>query len=227
MSDTMQCKVVMHGLLIYLNMLAKLCQIYPHSKTLSIAVNTTGSLALALLVVVAFFSVTRLHMLHSTITRLRAERKNEAWLLEQCKEDAFYHNLKQHSTLCDDVNARAEDALLLHAVREVIENTYICNFDTCVVMLDALADFCARYLFYLCVTTVLLLVLAPTIFLPFWRRIMNRHSDISDIKTRQLYNCPYGEMHYVGSHDSDYDFRRLQQVRPNMPTNVPYTGFKL
>ena len=181
--------------------------------------NTAGALGLAFLLVLGFFSITRLHMLHSTITRLQAERKNEAWLLQQCKEDAFYHNLKQHSTLCDDVNARAEDALLLHAVREVIENTYICNFDTCVVMLDALADFCARYLFYLCVTTVLLLVLAPTIFLPFWRRIINRHSDT---KTRQLYNCPYGELHYVGSHDSDYDFRRLQQVRPN----VPYTEFK-
>ncbi len=195
-----------------------------------IVFNTAGTLGLALLISAGFFSVTRLHMLHSAITRLRAERQNEAWLLEQCKRDDFYHNLKQHSTLCDDVNARADDALLLHAVREVIENTYICNFETCVVVLDSIADFCARYLFYLCVITVLLLVLAPTMFLPVWRRIMNRHSDA---KTRQLYNCPYGELHYVGSHDSGHDFGhdfghvlgRGFQRQAHLPERVHYSTF--
>jgi hypothetical protein len=146
-------------------------------------------------------------MLHTSVVRLQSERENEAWLFEQCKRDDFYHNLRQHSTLCDEVNARAQDAVILHAMREVIENTYICQFEFCMTVLQTIANFCVKNLFYVSGIGTAILLLAPSLILPHWRRCLN---SMCDTKTRQLYHCPYGDMHYVGTHASDYDFRRLQ-----------------
>ena len=154
------------------------------------------------------FSLTRLHMLHTTVVRLQSERENEAWLFEQCKRDDFYHNLRQHSNLCDDVNARAQDAVILHAMREVIENTYICQFEFCMRTLHAVANFCTQHFFYVSIISTIIFLLAPSLFLPHWRRCMNV---MTDNKTRQLYHCPYGDLHYVGTHSSDYDFQRLEK----------------
>jgi hypothetical protein len=166
------------------------------------------------MLLIGMFLITRLHMLHSAVMRMQAERENEAWLFEQCKRDDFYHNLKQHSSLCDDVNARAQDAVLLHAVREVIENTYMFQFEFCTKLLDNVLNFCGKHVFYVSIIMAVFLIMGPALLVPHWRRCMNT---ISDHKTRQLYNCPYGDLHYVNTHNADYEFRRLQRV-----TNVDY-----
>jgi hypothetical protein len=179
--------------------------------TKSLLEYTCRIIAYTAIVLFVMFTVTRLHMLHTAVARLRTERKNEAWLLQECQKDDFYHNLKQHSSLCDDVSARAEDAVILHA-REVIENTYICHFDSCAEMLYAITNLCARYFFYISMGAIVIFTVAPSLLVPYWRRCMNRMDHTRDTQAMRRYNYPFGDVHYVNSHRNDYEFRRLQRV---------------
>jgi hypothetical protein len=44
--------------------------------------------------------------------------------------------MKHHSTLCDDAELAKSDAIWLHALRDVIDSTYICGGESCAVTLD-------------------------------------------------------------------------------------------
>jgi len=78
----------------------------------------------------AFFA-TRSHMFHAAYMRRRQMLENNVWLLEQCKSPDFYGNMKHHSTLCDDVALAESDALWLHALRDVVDETHPCGEHSC------------------------------------------------------------------------------------------------
>ena len=78
------------------------------------------------------FIATRSHMFHVAYSKRRQHVENSEWLLQQCQTDAFYSNMKHHSTLCDDIALARADALWLHALSDVIEQTHICGEMACV-----------------------------------------------------------------------------------------------
>lgn len=80
--------------------------------------------------VLAFFA-TRTHMYHVAYNRRRQTLDNSVWLLQQCKSSDFYSNMKHHSTICDDVALAETDALWLHALRDVIDETRLCGEHAC------------------------------------------------------------------------------------------------
>jgi hypothetical protein len=127
-------------------------------------------LRMLLVVWSVFFMLTRVHMLHSAISRLSTERNNERWLLHQCQHDEFYHNMKHHSALCDEVSTKADDVLLLHAIREVVENSYVCGFYSCVDIVDVAIASTAKQSMYVLTSAVCVLILAPSLLFPLWRR---------------------------------------------------------
>ena len=140
-----------------------------------------------------FFVVTRTHMFVQAHQELHTQREEETWLLEQCKSDEFYHNMKKHSALCDSVEKNRRDVLLLNAMRQVIENSYLCGYESCT---DIMARFVAKLMQQGIVTLCLALgalVLTPMLILPLWRRQMNR---LADQHHRTLYHAPYGQPHY-------------------------------
>ena len=73
------------------------------------------------------FAATRSHAFHVALSRRRQEQANNGWLLEQCQSPQFYSSLRHHSTLCDDVALAQADALWLHALRDVIDETRVCG----------------------------------------------------------------------------------------------------
>jgi hypothetical protein len=77
------------------------------------------------------FVATRSHMYHLAYNKRRQTLENNVWLLQQCKSSDFYSNMKHHSTLCDDVALAEADALWLHALRDVIDETHICGEYPC------------------------------------------------------------------------------------------------
>ena len=79
----------------------------------------------------AMFIVSRIHIWHEVYSKLKAERDNDVWLVEQCKLHEFYHNMKHHSTLCDSVNHKQTQILLLLSLEQVIERTYLCGYQSC------------------------------------------------------------------------------------------------
>ena len=94
-----------------------------------------------LLMWVCMFLLSRVHKLHEAYGMLEAERNNDEWLVEQCRKDDFYHNMKHHSSLCDSVQRKQYDILLLRAVERVIEETYLCGYDSCGQLLVAFGDY--------------------------------------------------------------------------------------
>lgn len=77
------------------------------------------------------FLATRTHMYHMAYNKRRKTLENSVWLLQQCKSTDFYSNMKHHSTICDDVALAETDALWLHALRDVIDETPLCGEDAC------------------------------------------------------------------------------------------------
>ena len=87
---------------------------------------------LALCLCALGFLATRTHMFHCALMRRQQNVLNNMWLLQQCKSPDFYSNMKQHSTLCDNVVLEQTDALWLHALRDVINETYFCGNKPCI-----------------------------------------------------------------------------------------------
>ena len=99
----------------------------PQSGGLLVAVSLFASLWLLM------FVLSRVHMLHLSFTALKQQREDESWLLGQCTTDEFYHNMKQHLSLCDDLAVTSRSSLLLNAVQHLVDNSYT----PCHVLLDA------------------------------------------------------------------------------------------
>jgi len=84
-----------------------------------------------------FFVLSHGHMLHISHSALSQQRDDERWLLQQCVTDEFYHNMKQHSSLCDDLSTLSRSSVLLAAVQHVVNHTYLCGYTPCHELLDA------------------------------------------------------------------------------------------
>ena len=93
-------------------------------------------IAVALAICSVAFCATRTHMYHMAFSKRQQQVHNDAWLLQQCRSAEFYSNMKHHSTLCDDAELAKSDAIWLHALRDVIDSTYICGGESCAVTLD-------------------------------------------------------------------------------------------
>jgi hypothetical protein len=91
-----------------------------------------SSLLIAIILGSLAFLATRTHMFHRALMRRQQIKLNNMWLVEQCKAPSFYSNMKQHSSLCDDVVLEQTDSLWLHALRDVIDNTYVCGDTPCI-----------------------------------------------------------------------------------------------
>ena len=73
------------------------------------------------------FLIIKSHLLHVSYTARQQQNMNNKWLVEQCKLPEFYHNMKHHATLCDDLELQNQDSLWLHALRDVLDNSSICG----------------------------------------------------------------------------------------------------
>jgi hypothetical protein len=145
----------------------------------------------------AMFIVSRIHIWHEVYSKFKAERDNDVWLVEQCKLHEFYHNMKHHSTLCDSVNHKQTQILLLLSLEQVIEQTYLCGYQSCGQLLVQLGDYLLGRGLILTGVLIVVVLFLPTLLLPLFRRHMNV---MADHRMQQLYNRPYGDSHYLTTH---------------------------
>ena len=145
-----------------------------------------------MLIVVLVF-ITHLHALQVEYSSIMRTRENEEWLMIQCQSDEFYHNMKHHSALCDQIAQTQHEFVLLHALRNVIQNSDVCGVHSCIELLENTVEFIMRQGAYVLIVLCALVVLMPTICLPLWRRQMNV---LADRRHVYLYNDPYGAQHY-------------------------------
>jgi len=157
-------------------------------------VGVIGYMALAaVLAWTLMFVVTRTHMLQLEHGRLLKQRRDEQWLLARCQDDEFYHNMRQHSKLCDTVTDNQHDSVFLHALRRVIEQSYLCGYEPCLSLLEGAVRAVLRQGAPALAVGAVVLLLLPTVCLPLWRRQMNV---LADKRYQALYHQPYGEQHF-------------------------------
>ena len=151
------------------------------------------------------FIFSRIHMFINSYNLLTQELKDEEWLVKKCQDDNFYHNMKRHSEICDQANMRLRDILFISAIKKVVDSTYLCGYEPCAVMLDSILNWMIGKGFLVCVLLGFILLMLPTIILPLWRQYLN---SLADKHMNQLYNNPYGTMHYISTHP----WTDLQQI---------------
>ena len=139
------------------------------------------------------FVMSRVYMLQSAYETHAQQRKDETWLLQQCENDEFYHNMRQHSQLCDTVSRNAQSILFMTALQSVLEQTYLCGYDPCETIIDRIATWLFGRGLPILLLVLLIVVLMPTLLLPMLRKQMNI---MADQHMRELYNTPYGIGHY-------------------------------
>lgn len=127
------------------------------------------------------FVMTRLHMFQHVYTRKLQEFTNDEWLRQQCESDDFYHNMKHHSSICEDANAKLNESIWLSAADHVARHSYLCGYSPCATLLeDLVAWMLGRGVVITSIFCGLLMVM-PSIFLPLWRRNITYCNDVTDI----------------------------------------------
>ena len=142
------------------------------------------------------FLLTRAYLVHTTYNELIDERERDGWLMEQCTSDAFYHNMKHHSDLCDEISTRHRDSLLLKSVSMVIENTFSQGLGSVLNTVRGIVEWSLGRGFVASCMIMGFLLFAPSLLVPIFRRQLNR---MADERLRHLHYGPYGSNHYIDS----------------------------
>jgi hypothetical protein len=103
----------------------------------------------------------RLYQFNITYREAAAERANEDWLRENCRDPVFYSNLKSHSDLCSTVERNARRNLLFFSLNQVLAETYVCGATSCTEQAAAVVAWYFRLS-----TSLMLLVSAMAVLCP-------------------------------------------------------------
>ena len=138
------------------------------------------------------FVLTRVELFHEALRSEQLKREREVWLIEECRKPEFYAHMKHHSALCDEVEVHVTGSVHLVALIHLVQNTYLSGYVPCATAVDLLLDWMGRHT-TLFVGAAVLMLLLPTLLLPFYREHVN-HAAQKYIDTRC--NMPYGEQDF-------------------------------
>lgn len=137
------------------------------------------------------FVLSRLHLFQHEYNRISVQRENDAWLLERCKEHDFYHNMKHHSSLCDEISVALRESIILLSLQAVVRNTYTCGYQPCLEILDAFITWVLGRGFAVTIALCACVLMLPSILLPMLRLHSTR---AHEARIRDRFNDPYGRM---------------------------------
>jgi hypothetical protein len=158
-------------------------------------------------VFVALILCNFLYTLHSEHSNARQRLLDDKWLLQRCGEPDFYIRLKQHTDLCEGVEANARRSILLHSFAEALRNTQLCGFDSCTNIASTFVDTIFRGGIITVAIAVAILFTVPIVLTLVYRRLID---SVSEHHLRTKYNMPYGLntslLHSQQEHASQYAF---------------------
>lgn len=137
-----------------------------------------------LLVVVKFMLA-----FHEEHTLFRQKLRDDAWLVEKCNDPQFYINFKQHSDLCQDVQANAQTHVFLHCFKGALQAVELCGFVSCQELaynlMNAIANGGILAMGSFVALSLILPILCMHLFRIFCDAVAEQH-----LKTK--YNMPFG-----------------------------------
>lgn len=140
------------------------------------------------------FVLSRMHMLYTVYNIKLQERENSMWLLQQCKQDEFYHNMKHHSSLCDELQMHSRDSVLFDAVEHVIQNSYLCGYESCTSTMDSFLRWATGRGIVMTILFGTIGLIMPSILFPCLRRRVNV---MAEERLHSIHHAPYGYDRYV------------------------------
>jgi hypothetical protein len=130
-----------------------------------------------------------LYTLHSEHATARQRLKDDSWLLKQCGEPDFYIRLKQHTDLCEGVEANARRSILLHSFTSALRSTQLCGFDSCTNIVTALIDPIIKGGIITISIAIAIMFTLPVLLAMGYRKFID---SVSENHLRTKYNMPYG-----------------------------------
>lgn len=130
---------------------------------------TTQCFALVAALYGCGFLVSRVYMFHVAYNHRLQRHGSEEWLVQQCRSHEFYHNMKHHSTVCEDVEGRASESIWLGAMVAVINETYLCGYEPCTKVAGNILAWLFGQGIVVGVAIVLCVLVLPTIAVPLMR----------------------------------------------------------
>lgn len=129
----------------------------------------------------ALFLLTQAFLINHEYHSLLVQRDNDAWLLQQCRFDEFYHRLGHHSRLCDEVAAKQMDPVWLEALRNVVGRAFLCGERSCMEMAKDAMDWVAGPGIFLSMFIFLLVLALPTVLVP----VVSNHQRADIMRRRE------------------------------------------
>jgi hypothetical protein len=130
-----------------------------------------------------------IYTLHTELTTARQRLMDDQWLLARCGEPDFYMRLKQHTDLCEGVEANARRSILLHSFTAALSSAQLCGFDSCVNIANTVVDTLLRGGLITVSIAIAILFILPTLFIILYRRFVD---NIAENHLKHKYNMPYG-----------------------------------
>ena len=149
------------------------------------------TIAVGLALTTLGFVLSRVHLFQHEYNRITVQRENDAWLLARCEEDDFYHNMKHHSALCDEMTVARRESIILLSLQAVVKNTYVCGYQPCLEIVDSLVAWVLGRGFAVTMALCFCVLMLPSIFLPMLRL---QYTRAHEAQIRSRFNDPYGRL---------------------------------
>jgi type II secretory pathway pseudopilin PulG len=149
------------------------------------------AISLVLFAIAAGLLVTNIHKFHTALAARRQALQDNKWLLKQCQSAEFYSNMRQHSSVCDEVALEEADTLWLHALRDVFDSMHPCGSISCEQrIVNALAWVFERGVFVLCAIALAFFIITMA--------LLNTHRAFAQ---RQLGSPQYCDKYLYETHE--------------------------
>jgi hypothetical protein len=130
-----------------------------------------------------------IYVLHTEHTTARQRLLDDQWLLARCGEPDFYIRLKQHTDLCEGVEANARRSILLHSFTAALRSAQLCGFDSCTNIAHVMVDVILKGGVFTIAISITILFCVPVFFMVVYRRFVD---SVAENHLRTKYNMPYG-----------------------------------
>jgi hypothetical protein len=134
------------------------------------------------LVLICFFAcLVTINFLFALQTEHAADRQrlmDDQWLLQQCGQPDFYMRLKQHTDLCESVEANARRNILLHSITSALQKTQLCGFASCESIAVKMVDTLMKGGVFMLACLIVLLVAVPCMIVILYRNFVEKIAEV-------------------------------------------------
>jgi hypothetical protein len=134
------------------------------------------------------------------VSLLHEKQLEDRWLLHQCEDPVFAARLQNYNDPCAHARHRMQMNIHIIAFHRALDQVFLCGSYSCEALVWLLLEKVRSNLIIFFFVFILVLILVPTMVLPFWRRWTDH---VAETHIRTKFNMPYGYNSALvhGTHD--------------------------